>query len=129
MGISQIRMEPFNVRELEHCIRRAVLFTRGYPIQVSDLVLNGHGRSGGSNGKTCAPTDEGLQGLVRQYLDNYHGKRGPEDLVDRLEKTPLAEAMQRAVRNQTRAAQLLGLPRGTFLAKLQKHGLQKDGHR
>jgi len=119
---------PGNVRELEHCIRRAVLSTRGYPIQVSDLVLNGHGRSG-SPESMGIPTGEGLQGIVRQYLDDYRGDRGHEDLVDQLEKTLLAEAVERAVGNRTRAAQLLGLPRGTFLAKLQKYGLQKDCHR
>ena len=114
---------PGNVRELEHCICRAVIFTCGYPIQARDLPYNADDQGTRHPGKFPTFSEERLLDLVRNYLDISDSDRAYDDLVDRLEIALLAEALQRTHGNRTHAARLLGLPRGTFFNKVQKHGL------
>ncbi|MCL4853378.1 MAG: sigma-54 dependent transcriptional regulator [Bryobacteraceae bacterium] len=116
---------PGNVRELEHCIRRAVIFTRGYPIQARDLPFNQGGQSKEQAGEAPSFNEERLFDLVRGYLDICDSDRAFDGLVEKLEHALLTEALKRTHGNRTHAAQLLGLPRGTFFAKVQKHGLRE----
>lgn len=116
---------PGNVRELEHCIRRAVIFTRGYPIQAADLPFNKGEEGEGHAGERPSVSDERLMDLARDHLDTYGGDRAYDDLTERLEKVLFTEALRRTRGNRTHAAQLLGLPRGTFFAKVQKHDLRE----
>jgi nitrogen regulation protein NR(I) len=114
---------PGNVRELQHRLRRAVIFTRGYPIQASDLLL---GRESCRESVLSGPQEAGegrWRDLVCKYLEVYRGTRAHEELVEKIEKLLLAEALRRTQGNQTHAARLLGLPRATFLTKVEKHGL------
>lgn len=113
---------PGNVRELQHVIRRAVIFTRGYPIQLADLPL---GRDMlRKETRTAAGTlDEQCSALVREYLNAHQGPEAHEELLARIERSLLTEAIARSKGNQSHAARLLGLPRGTFLTKIQKYGL------
>jgi len=113
---------PGNVRELEHRIRRAVIFTRGYPIQAGDLDW-------GQQEEAPSPPpgpDQRWHDLVRAYLETYTGRRAHEEFVEMMEKLLLTQALERSGGNHTHAARLLGLPRGTFLTKLQRYGLHTD---
>jgi len=118
---------PGNVRQLAHCIQRALIFTRGYPIQAGDLPLAGEKGSDRAPGSGL-PSEE-LGRLVGRYLAGYTGDRAHEEFLERAEKLLLAEALRRAGGNQTHAARLLGLPRPTLHAKLQKHKLLGDADR
>jgi len=118
---------PGNVRQLAHCIQRALIFTRGYPIQAGDLPLAGEKGSDRAAG-SGVPNEE-LDRMVGRYLAGYGGDRAHEEFLDRVEKLLLAEALRRADGNQTHAARLLGLPRPTLHAKLQKHKLLGDADR
>jgi DNA-binding NtrC family response regulator len=115
---------PGNVRQLAHCIQRALIFTRGYPIQAADLALELE-LSPGSAAVT-ATWEDGLGELVRRYLAAYSGGRALEEFLARTERLLIAEALRRAGGNQTRAAKLLGLPRPTLHAKMHRHGLPTD---
>ena len=44
--------------------------------------------------------------------------------METVERELLLEAMQRSGGNQSRAAELLGIPRPTLHAKLQRHGIR-----
>jgi DNA-binding NtrC family response regulator len=115
---------PGNVRQLEHCIQRAMIFTRGYPIQASDLSLENH-----SCPLRAARTRFGraeLGEVVRRYLEVYTGERAHEEFLEQTEKLLIAEALRRAGGNQTHAARLLGLPRPTLHSKMQKHKLNAE---
>jgi DNA-binding NtrC family response regulator len=113
---------PGNVRQLEHCIYRAMIFTRGYPVQTADLAAilgqGGDPRTAGS-----LADDETLRLLVERYLASGAGPRAHERFLEAAEKLLLEEALRLSKGNQTHAAQLLGLARPTLHAKIEKHGL------
>ena len=114
---------PGNVRELEHCMHRAVIFSRGFGIQAADLasILGGEGK--GALGGATPDLERRLEDLACDCLRDSAADRPLEDLLERLEKALLAEALRRAGGNQTHAARLLGIPRPTLHAKMRKHGL------
>lgn len=116
---------PGNVRELQHCLHRATIFTRGFPIQTADLApLLASGAEPGATGPP-ASVEEPIKELIRLYLDSYRGERAHEQLLERVEKTLLLEALQRTGGNQASAARLLGMARPTLHAKMQRHGLRE----
>ncbi len=117
---------PGNVRELEHLMQQLVIFTGGYTIQASDLPAAVQGRAeGGSTERAPMIEDQEDQwlALIRQYLTTSSGGAAHQDLLDRIEKLLITEALRQSGGNQTRAARLLGLARPTLHAKMQKYGL------
>jgi nitrogen regulation protein NR(I) len=108
---------PGNVRELEHLIQRLMIFSGGYTIQLDDLPWAQSSRT------PSGPTEETYRQLVRAYLDASSSDRAYVEFVERFERLLIVEALRRSGGNQTRAAQLLGLPRPTLHAKMQKFGL------
>lgn len=115
---------PGNVRQLEHCIYRLLIFTRGYPIQVADVHSARDADQGTQqtlSGSLEQSLEQSLGQLVARYLDTHTGGRAHEWLFDQLERLLIEEALRRTNGNQTHAAQLLGLSRPTFHAKMQRH--------
>jgi DNA-binding NtrC family response regulator len=111
---------PGNVRELEHLIQRLIIFTGGYTIQAEDLppALREDPRS-----PTTTSSDDAWLNLVRAHLAVHEGERACEGLLEKVERLVIAEALRSTQGNQTRAARLLGLPRPTLHARMQKYGL------
>jgi DNA-binding NtrC family response regulator len=114
---------PGNVRQLEHCIQRALIFTRGYPIQATDLPLQRD--AGAEGGSETALGQTELADLVQRFLGSYSGDSAYDEFLRQAERLLLAEALRRAGGNQTHAARLLGLPRPTLHAKMIKHKLRE----
>lgn len=119
---------PGNVRELEHLIQRLMIFTGGYTIQANDLppTLRVEAQTT-SAGATVPPGDEPYLNLIETYFDSYAGDHAHEELMERVERLLIMEALRRSHGNQTHAGRLLGLPRPTLHAKMQKFGLQGRG--
>ena len=66
---------PGNVRQLQHCIHRAMIVTQGYPIQPSDLALEeGHPMEHGP-AETSTASDQHLLDVVQNYLNSHAGPR------------------------------------------------------
>jgi DNA-binding NtrC family response regulator len=115
---------PGNVRELEHCLHRTVILTQGHPVQPSNLRLEEP--VGAAPPERDEPADSRLLALVRHYLDTYRGEHPHANLLEAVDRLLIEEAMQRTDGNQSQAAKLLGLPRPTLHAKLQKLGLRLE---
>jgi DNA-binding NtrC family response regulator len=98
------RAFPGNVRELENLMTRLVALCEGTTLDAALLrALEGSGSS-------ATGAREASSGTFREQ-------------VERLERTLLREALERARGNQSEAARSLGLSRVTFLDKLKRHGI------
>lgn len=115
---------PGNVRQLAHCLHRALIFTRGYPIQAADLPVETP--SGEKACRSGASWEERLRELIFDYLGEHRGDRVFADFSEAAERLMVSEALRQTGWNQTQAARLLGLARPTFHAKMRKFDLPAD---
>lgn len=78
---------------------------------------------------TVASLREAVDTFVRRYLDEMEGETGTDfyTLVLCEVEGPLLQAVMEYTRqNQTRAAKMLGLNRGTLRKKLRQHGIDRS---
>jgi len=115
---------PGNVRELEHCLNRALLFTRGFAIQRDDLLQATGSMPGSADPESRGGSNELLREFIRRQLDHGAGPGCEPRLTEEVEKELIVEALRRTKGNQSKAAELLGIPRPTLHAKLQRHGVR-----
>ncbi|MBI4209312.1 MAG: sigma 54-interacting transcriptional regulator [Deltaproteobacteria bacterium] len=102
---------PGNVRELENLIERAIVLGEGEILKEEDFIRylsQGTGRK-----KTDLPTHA------------QNSELSLEDQMRNVEKGLVEEAWQRSGGNKTKAAELLGLNRTTFLYKLKTLGIEE----
>jgi DNA-binding NtrC family response regulator len=90
---------PGNIRELKNVIERAALLAPGDEIDVEHLSIAE---------PAAAPSAGSL------HAD-----------IDALEKQRVLEALEASGGNQTRAAQRLGISRGTLLSRLKQYGVRR----
>ena len=90
---------PGNVRQLEHCVERAVLLAKGERIAVQDLGL--------------AARDKG-QGAIDEMT------------LEEVEQVLIRKALARAGGKVTDAAQALGLSRSALYRRLIKYGFERE---
>ncbi|MHC4200296.1 MAG: sigma-54-dependent transcriptional regulator [Planctomycetota bacterium] len=117
---------PGNVRELEHCIHRAMIFTRGYPIQPDDIHRALERSAGRPATESATRGQDRLRETVQEYLKHRSGTSTHTQFLETVDKLLVAEALKLTQGNQTRAAKLLGLTRPTLQAKMQKYGLRRQ---
>jgi len=94
-----------NVRELEHCLERALILSRSGIIRREHVELSDNLMSG--NPLDSVPLDEGLH-----------------DAVARLERRMIERALAAAVGNRTKAAEILKINRRLLYDKLREYGLE-----
>jgi two-component system nitrogen regulation response regulator GlnG len=112
---------PGNVRELENCLQRLAIVCQGRAIEAADIKQAIQASLQAEAGEQKLQSL--IQGLVSRYLDSFSAQQSQPLLVEQVELQLLKESLQRAQGNQTLAAKLVGLPRSTFYARLQKFGL------
>jgi DNA-binding NtrC family response regulator len=96
-----------NVRELEHCIHRALIFSQGRPIQAQDLQA------------VLAPTGETTAARSSVSASLHPG------MTLRAAERSLIEMTLRSVGgNKKEAARLLGVSRRALYDKLKRYGLE-----
>ncbi len=100
---------PGNVRELRNVVERAFILHAG-----ADEIRPEH----------LAPDLRRGAGEDRVARPEGGAAAGPPGLVlDEVERRLIAEAMERAAGNQSKAARLLGVSRDTLRYRLKKHGM------
>jgi transcriptional regulator with GAF, ATPase, and Fis domain len=105
---------PGNVRELENAIERAVVLAEGPIITPAELPEEiGSARIG-----ILPLTTNGNQPQNWNVAEPDWSARFEHE-----ERKRLIQAMTKAAGNKSEAARMLGLPRSTFMSKLEKHGL------
>jgi transcriptional regulator with GAF, ATPase, and Fis domain len=116
---------PGNVRELEHLMQRLMIFTGGYTIQADDLPWTLRVDPQTPPHEAQPSGEEQWLSLIRAYLVSYQGDHACEELLEKIERLLIVEALRRSQGNQTHAARLLGLPRPTLHARMQKYGMHR----
>ncbi len=118
---------PGNVRELANAIQKALIFTRGFPLEPGEIA-RAIGLSEDSapvvSGATAKETEAAAAAAIRGRL-SAAGEDEPvfEELMDAHAALILKEALTLTAGNRTRAAKLLGMSRPTLLSKIEKYGL------
>jgi transcriptional regulator with PAS, ATPase and Fis domain len=93
---------PGNVRELSNCIERAMIFAQADTIDAPELILSAIPLNGAEAASAWEVPPEGIQ-------------------LEDVERRLLLSALERASRNKTKAARLLGLSRDTLRYRLEKY--------
>jgi transcriptional regulator with PAS, ATPase and Fis domain len=103
-----------NVRELQNVIERAVILCKGDVITAEHLPV--------SVVKESKPVVRDIERIPDKPVQFDIPPDGVS--LDALEKQLVTQALEKSKNNKTKAAKLLGLTRGTFRYRLQKHGLE-----
>ncbi|MEZ4415525.1 MAG: sigma-54 dependent transcriptional regulator [Gemmatimonadota bacterium] len=108
MSLLQSYGWPGNVRELRNLLERVVLLGKSGTVEVDDL-----------------PPEMRFRGMARARRTAVHGFTLPEEGVDleAVERSLVAQALERAAGNQSAAARLLGISRYALRYRMQKFGL------
>jgi transcriptional regulator with PAS, ATPase and Fis domain len=94
---------PGNVRELSNCIERAMIFARGDTIDAPELIISGVQQT----------SDQGEWSVPAEGIE-----------LEAVERQLIFSALERAGRNKTKAARLLGLSRDTLRYRLEKYKIE-----
>jgi transcriptional regulator with PAS, ATPase and Fis domain len=116
---------PGNVRQLENSLRRAVLMCKGDVLLPEHVVLE----SGHDSASALAIGEEAMTEL-RQRVDDLVGeilhtvgKRAHASVIDLVERSLIARALQQTGHNQVHAARMLGISRNTLRHRIKKYDL------
>lgn len=121
------RAWPGNVRELENTVRKALLLSRGYPIDagiIQSALVPGASSSpatGGEGLPTSQQVGQWLEAARRGELTDVYRR-----VIERVERELFAQAFALAEGNLTRAAAWLGITRLTLREKLTSFGLRPE---
>jgi nitrogen regulation protein NR(I) len=114
---------PGNIRELQSVIRRAILMATG-PVIVPELLPN-EVVSGGSNGfNSSANSDSGngFEAFLRER-EQARSLNLYAEALEWMERILITRVLNRTEGNQSRAAETLGITRGSLRHKIRALGL------
>ncbi len=113
---------PGNVRELANAVQKALIFSRGCPID-AEAVNQAIGTEGLGRSVDNGTLDEAIRQWIRKGFD-AEGQNVFDSLMDRFASMLIREALNLTGGNRSRAAKLLGLSRPTLLSKIERYRLK-----
>jgi DNA-binding NtrC family response regulator len=118
---------PGNVREMKRVLTQGLLTFRGAQVRVEDVerAIEG-GLWSDPGGAALTPSDR-IEACVQDFIARHGGAGCHENLIALVERAALSEALRRGGGSRTRAAGVLGIPRPTLHAKLERRGVQEGG--
>lgn len=114
---------PGNVRELGNTVQKALIFSRGAPINAEEITQAIRGESA-ERDPVPEREDETIREWVRDALAVGSGDKVFSDIIDRFAGLLITEALNLTGGNRSQAAKILGLSRPTLLAKIEKYGIK-----
>jgi len=120
---------PGNVRQLENCLRRAVLMSKGdvlLPEHIDFESDQGGGDGPASGDAATAGLQQRVDDLVAEIVHAV-GSRAHASVIDLVERSLIARALTQCGHNQVHAARLLGISRNTLRHRIKKYGLEPPG--
>lgn len=124
LAVLQDHSWPGNVRELQSLIREAMLRSTGHilvPEFLPDDFRPQHSPTAAAGSARSDDLNALLARLVEAREESIHARA-----VEAMERILFPLVLQTTDNNQTRAAELLGISRGTFRQKLKHLGLALD---
>ena len=118
---------PGNVRELSNTIQKALIFSRGAPLDVEGIVQAIGGRTSPGGVPEEAATPDLLRHWARRILtaENETANRF-DHCIDTVAAILVSEAINLCGGNRSKAAKMLGMSRPTLHAKIEKYGLKLE---
>ncbi|MFO0625125.1 MAG: sigma 54-interacting transcriptional regulator [Polyangiales bacterium] len=114
---------PGNVRELRNVMARAALLCGEGPIRPEHLAV-GTGVLRVSDAPATPPPSPVASPVASPSLPAKPATSLREEF-SAMERQRIVDALQQCMGNQTRAAKLLGMPRRTFVARLDAYGIPR----
>ena len=113
---------PGNVRELANTLQKALIFSRGFAIQVNDLALSEY------RNESESPRQD-WESLLRQMVREKIRSESDRDVLtqvrDQVTRAAILEALAITDNNRSQAARLLGITRPTLHAKMEQLGITR----
>jgi DNA-binding NtrC family response regulator len=106
---------PGNIRELRNLMERASLLAAAGPVTLEHLPADKMRRAVERAGALVVASPPARVG--------EESTAAWRDRVAALERQAIQDALSRCAGNKSRAAELLGMPRTTFFARLKEHGI------
>ena len=109
---------PGNVRQLENCIRRAVVLSKGFTISPEDLELE-------TEFETTVEKQDVWE-VLEKLLDEVTANRSDAQLWPVMEQLLIEKVLKKTRGNQVQAARILGIHRNTLRNRIERYGLGRN---